>query len=91
MEINIAPGNHFSQLSLVWQTNKFFSKNKKICGYKKFFTSKEKNYTLQLKKKYVVITLSNASTQNDYILVKNYIENIFKNKAIGIFSTIDIP
>lgn len=86
MVISIAAGNQASQLSLLRQTNKFFSNNKIL--YKKFFTSN--NFTFRIRYKYIIITLAEKSTYDDYLLVKKYIEKLFFNKSIGIFLHKDI-
>lgn len=84
MVINIYTGNHFSQLALIYQTNKFLL-NKSVI-LKKDFSSRYCNYTFQIKYKCITITLSEESNFEDYIFIKKYIEKLFKNKSIGIFS-----
>lgn len=89
MMITISAGNQISQLSLIRQTNKFFGINSYFLS-KKIITSKNENYTFEIKHKSIIITLSNKSNNKDYNLIKRYIEILFKNKTIGIFSKKDV-
>lgn len=90
MVIDIAAGSHYSQLKLIHQTNRFFSEKKRKCFYEKTLTSKDSNYIICIKKKSIQIILSTKSTNEDYKHIKKYIEKLFANKSIGIYSKQDV-
>lgn len=86
MVIKIAAGNHYSQLKLIHQTNKFFSDQKRKYFYEKSLTSKNSNYAISIGKKSIQIILSTKTTNEDYTHIKKYIEKLFTNKSIGVYS-----
>lgn len=90
MVINIATGSHYSQLKLIHKTNKFFYDKKRKRFYETTLTTKDSNYVVSIGKKSIQIILSSKSTSDDYTRIKEYIEKMFSNKSIGVFSKQDI-
>lgn len=86
MVLNIITGNHFSQMKLFLNTNKFFEQSTP----KKLITNRENNYIIQIGKRSIKIVLANKYSKNDIDIIKNYIKEIFKNQSILISSSHEI-
>ena len=86
MILNISTGKKFSQLYLFWATNNFFNAKK----YGKIITNKDSDFIVKIQRKSVNIVTSTNYKKSDLLIIKRYIETLFKNKSILINYTGDI-
>ena len=85
MVINIAVGNQFSHLKLVFKTNKFFGTYINPWKKKRIYSNKHDAYAIEMKHRAIKIVLANKIKENDLIFLRKYIEYVFDGQTIGMY------
>lgn len=86
--IDLVTGSKFSQWKLLYQTNCFFLNRGKMFIPQRRITNE--NFVLTIGKKKVKILMAEKITLDEFKVIKNYIESMFRYKSIGVYLEKDI-